>query len=78
LLNVVLGFTHGGKKCNFLGGITVIHIIWKPVNSLQDLFFDAHNRILTERKQSATAMAIHRALFYLSSIPALSASCSVG
>jgi hypothetical protein len=37
----LLDVTHGGEECNFLRGVTVIDVIWKPVNRLEDLFFDA-------------------------------------
>jgi hypothetical protein len=36
------------RSANFLRGVTVIDVIWKPVNRLEDLFFDAHDRILVE------------------------------
>jgi hypothetical protein len=41
-LDVTLGLTHGGEKCNFIGGVTVIDVIWKPVDRLENLFFNAH------------------------------------
>jgi hypothetical protein len=44
----LLDVTHGGEECNFLRGVTVNDVIWKPVNRLEDLFFDAHDRILVE------------------------------
>jgi len=48
VFDVVFSFPHGGEECNFLRGVTVIDVIWKPVNRLEDLFFDAHDRILVE------------------------------
>ena len=39
----LLDVTHSGEECNFLRGVTVIDVIWKPVNRLEDLFFDAHD-----------------------------------
>jgi len=42
LLDVALGFTHGGEKCNFLGGVTVIDIVRQPVDCLKNLIFNTH------------------------------------
>jgi hypothetical protein len=50
LLDVTLGFTHGGEKCNFIGSVTVIDVIWKPVDRLENLFFNAHGSMLAKPK----------------------------
>jgi hypothetical protein len=42
LLDVALGFSHSGEKCNFLGGVTVIAVIRQPVDRLKNLIFNAH------------------------------------
>ncbi len=47
LLDVALGFTHGGEKCNFIGSVTKIDVVWQPVNRLEDLLFNAHGQTVT-------------------------------
>jgi hypothetical protein len=42
LLDVTLGLTHGG--------VTVIDVIWKPVDRLENLLFNAHGSMLAKPK----------------------------
>jgi hypothetical protein len=42
LFNISLGFTHGGEKCNFIGGVTVIDVIWEPIDRVKNLIFNTH------------------------------------
>jgi len=42
LFNISLGFAHGGEKCDLVRDISVIDIVWKPVDRLKNLFLNAH------------------------------------
>ena len=42
MFDIAVGFTHRSQKRNFIRCVAKIDVVWKPIDSLEHLFFNAH------------------------------------
>jgi hypothetical protein len=50
VFDVVFSFSHRGEKCDFICRIAIINVVWKSIDRLKNLFFNAHDARLAEPK----------------------------
>ena len=48
MFDVVFSFSHRCEKCDFICRIAIINVVWKSIDRLKNLFFNAHDARLAE------------------------------
>ena len=48
MFDVVFSFSHRCEKCDFICRIAIIDVVWKSIDRLKNLFFNAHDARLAE------------------------------
>jgi hypothetical protein len=55
LFDVVFSFSHRCEKCDFICRIAIIDVVWKSIDRLKNLFFNAHDARLAETESVRNA-----------------------